>query len=145
MYDDTDNQVGKGETVRDNQDHGLNNFHAVWEKTSDLHIPVEPGCTDQAGGDDQEGAGGLGPNNGSDLERGQRGQISLHWEHLHGRSEFHSGKMATGQPGEMRAGWLLLHLVAGRTSACAETALHYGAGHSREDLSTVIDKGGNFF
>ena len=87
MYNDTDNQVGKGKTVRDNQEHGLRSL----------------ACTDQAGGDDQEGAVGQGPVNGSDLERGQRGQVSLQWEHLHRRTEFHRGKMATGQPGETRA------------------------------------------
>ena len=83
MYNDTVNQVEKGETVWDNHEHGLNNSMQSGRRHQICSVPVKPGCTDQAGGADQERAGGLGPDNGSDLERGQRGQVSLHQEDLH--------------------------------------------------------------
>ena len=55
---------GLGENIR------LNEYLMSW-----LYGP--------AGGDDQEGAEGQGPHNGSFLQWEQRGQISRYWEDLH--------------------------------------------------------------
>ena len=107
VYNDTVNQVGKGETVRDSHEHGLNNFHAVWENTSDLRHTC--------------GAWLYGPSwrcwpRESWRPRAKqwlRSGKRTTWSGLTSPrrssqdTNFHKGKMATGQPGEMIAARLL--------------------------------------